>query len=462
MLRTILQRIRESWQGEARPVRSAQPAPSKAGAESGQAANNGQAGSSQEAPRPTLPELFVGRQPIVNNRREIVAYQLLFRGDLRADAADVHDDVAATGDVLLNTLNNLGLDRVLGDAVAFIKVPPEMLEHPLLEILPTKKIILDLPAKIKVDDDILARMAELKRLGYRFAMTNFRTKDAPSGLLRQLDFIKLSTGDLSERELHSEVRSLRGHGLRLVAEKVESEEDFRRARSLFMNYYQGYFFARPETLHMRRVDPQSQRVARLFNLVLSDAPREVVETEFKQDVALSFNILRYINSPGMGLPEKVTSLRHALVMLGKTHLARWLSMMMMRHGGKNAAPRALLRTALIRGRTTEMLGINHLGSNHRDPLFMCGMFSMLDVLLGMSLEEAVRSLNLQEPISQALVDGSGPYHPYLELARACDHFDVEAIRAGSRRLGIPLRRINQIQTEAMVWARRMDEDMQEE
>ncbi|MCP1726532.1 EAL and modified HD-GYP domain-containing signal transduction protein [Natronospira proteinivora] len=403
--------------------------------------------------------MFVGRQPIVNNRREIVAYQLLFRSDLATDVANVHDDMAATGDVLLNTLNNIGLERVLGNAVAFVKVPVDMLEHTLLEILPQRKIVLELPPDIRIDEPLLNRMVELKRMGYRFAMAHFRFDRNKKAFLDLLDFAKLSVGELSEAELKQEVKALRGYGLRLIAEMVESEEAFGRARSLFMNYYQGYFFARPETLHMRRVDPQAQRVARLFNLVLSDAPRDVIEMEFKQDVALSFNILRYINSPGMGVPEEVQTLQHALVMLGRNRLARWLSMMMIRDNKQSMAPKALLRTALIRARATELMGAPQVGAAYRDHLFMTGMFSMLDVLFGMSLEEAVGTLNLPGPIRQALVEKSGPYYPYLELARACDHFDVEAIRAGSRRLGIPLRQINRMQSEAMSWAWRMDEDI---
>lgn len=458
MLKSLMQRIRN---GFAAPARNTAATPDGACSES--------AASTMTAPslgatvdRPGLPELFVGRQPIVNNRREIVAYQLLFRSDLRTGSADIHDDVAATGDVLLNTLNNLGLERVLEDTVAFVKIPASMLEHPLLEILPQRKIILDLPARLKADEELLGRMHGLKKLGYRFAITDFRFSHSDSAFLDCIDFVKLDISAMSDEEARREVRGLRGRGLRLVAEKVEDESDFRTARSLFMNYYQGYFFARPETLHMRRVDPQTQRVARLFNLVLSDAPKDVIESEFKQDVALSFNLLRYINSPGMGVSEEVQSMRHALVMLGHRRLARWLSMMMMRGGGKSMAPKALLRTALIRARVTEVLGAEPLGNTHRDHLFMTGMFSMLDVLFGMSLADAVGTLKLPDAVRQALVEGQGPYHPYLMLAKACDHFDVEGIRAGSRRLGVPLRRINQIQTDAMIWARHMDEQEQGE
>lgn len=453
MLKSLMRRIRTGFAGPSHSTATPVGQPQSVNGSSA----TPDASSTETGSRPGLPELFVGRQPIVNNRREIVAYQLLFRSDLLTGTADVHDDVAATGDVLLNTLNNLGLERVLEDTVAFVKVPASMLEHPLLEILPQRKIILDLPARLAADEELLGRMRGLKKMGYRFAITDFRFSHSDTAFLDHIDFVKLDISAMSDEEARREVRGLRGRGLRLVAEKVEDESDFRTARSLFMNYYQGYFFARPETLHMRRVDPQAQRVARLFNLVLSDAPKDVIEGEFKQDVALSFNLLRYINSPGMGVPEEVQSMRHALVMLGRNRLARWLSMMMMRGGSKSMAPKALLRTALIRARVTEMLGASQLGSTHRDHLFMTGMFSMLDVLFGMSLVDAVGTLKLPDAIRQALVEGEGPYHPYLKLAKACDHFDVEAIRAGSRRLGLPLRRINHIQTDAMVWARHMDE-----
>lgn len=406
----------------------------------------------ESPPERRVPELLVGRQPVVNNRREIIAYQLLFRRDHSGRANELGDGFTATGEVILNTLNNMGLERVLGDALAFVKIGRQTLDNPILDLLPQRLVVLDLTDWDRADAVTLAQMRALRAQGFRFALTDFRYRDRYQDLIRQVDFVKLNVADLDEEGMRREVRHLRGHGVRLVAERVETEADLKLARSLYMNYYQGYFFARPETLQMRRVDPQAQRVLRLFNLVLSEVkPRQVAE-EFKQDVALSYNLLRYINSPGMGVPKEVSSIHHAIVMLGRTRLARWLSLLMVRESRATAVPAALLRTALVRARLCELLGMETGLGDRGDHLFMTGLFSLLDLLYGASEADMVGSLNLPDPIRNALVDGTGPYAPYLKLARACEAFDTETMLRLAGQQGVSPARLNRLHDQAMQWA----------
>ena len=416
------------------PVSEPSPAPSVSGSER------------------QVPELLVGRQPMVNNRREIIAYQLLFRRDHSGKASDLGDGFAATGEVILNTLNNMGLERVLGDALAFVKLDRSMLDNPVLDLLPERWIVLDLIDWENANAETLDHMKALRARGFRFALTNFQYRDSYRDLVRLADFVKLNVHALNEEGMRREVRYLRGHGVRLVAERVETEQDLKLARSLYMNYYQGYFFARPETLQMRRVDPQAERVLRLFNLVLSDVKPKQVAQQFKQDVALSYNLLRYINSPGMGVPKEVSSIHHAIVMLGRTRLARWLSLLMVRESRSSAVPAALLRTALVRARLCEVLGARTGLADRADHLFMTGLFSLLDLLYGTAESDLVSSLNLPEPIQKALVEDTGPYAPYLELARACEAFDTERMLLLSGKLAVSPGELNRLHDQAMQWA----------
>jgi EAL and modified HD-GYP domain-containing signal transduction protein len=305
---------------------------------------------------------------------------------------------------------------------------------------------------VRPEPDLIWRIRNLRIAGYRFALSGYHHRETLQPLLDQMDFVKLSVVDMDEAALRGEVRVLRGQGIRLIGENIDTEEDFKLARSLLMNCYQGEFFARRETLGIRRVDPNPERVTRLFNLVLSDAPREVIETEFRQDAVLSYNLMRYVNSPDVGISveDDVQSIQHAIALMGRKRLARWLNLLMLQGSRPHLIPEALLRRALIRARSSEQFAPENFNRLQRDHLFLTGLFSLLDVIYGQPIEGVVSGLRLPGDVRDALLEWKGPYYPYLALARACERDDTDKIRQWSRRLGIPLQRIRQIQSEPMV------------
>ena len=210
---------------------------------------------------------------------------------------------------------------------------------------------------------------------------------------------------------------MRGRALKILAEKVETREEFTACRSLPFQYFQGYYFARPETLGMKRIDPSMLRVMKLFNRVIGGAEPGLIEAEFRQDVALAYNLLRFINSAGFGLTHKVHDIKHALVVLGHAKLARWLSLLLLSGARAQAASSALFRTALTRARMTELLGRNRLPPGEHDYLFMTGMFSLLEALLERPLPETLASLNLPPAVAEALL-GAAAATPYCRSPRA--------------------------------------------
>jgi EAL and modified HD-GYP domain-containing signal transduction protein len=224
---------------------------------------------------------------------------------------------------------------------------------------------------------------------------------------------------------------------------------------LLISHYQGYYFAKPEVLSMKRIDPSMQHLMQLFGLVSSHAEPKVIDAGFRQDVVLSYNLLRYINSVGFGLLHKVDTIRHALVVLGHAKLARWLTLLMFSGSSSNPSPQALFRMALIRARLMELLGRACLPAADHDDLFMSGMFSLLDAMLDTPLEELLKHVSLPEKVSAALLQQQGPFLPYLELSKACEENDLDRLRNLAEPLGVSLEDVTRAQMEAMAWAEDM-------
>jgi EAL and modified HD-GYP domain-containing signal transduction protein len=397
-------------------------------------------------------EVFVGRQPILTSDQKLFSYELLFRHNATTTGAQVVDEVAATSRLLVNTFNNLGVEQVLGDKRAFINVSAGLLESDVIESLPPHKVVLEILESVEPSAAVVERCRALQLKGYQLALDDFVYRPEFEPLLKLASYVKLDIRALGLAETAQQVQLLRGRGLRMLAEKVETYAEFHACRRMLFTHYQGYYFARPETLSAKRIDPSTQNVMQLFNLVVSQADQSAIEAGFKQDVALTYNLLKYINSVGFGLAHTVETIPRALVVLGHKKLARWLSLLLM-SGSKSQhiAPHALFRTALTRARMVELLGKHHLPEADQDYLFMTGMFSLLDTMLDKPLEALLADLTLPEVVRDALTHDSGRYAPFLQLACACEAMDLERIASLAHAHGMDAVHINSAHMQALAW-----------
>jgi EAL and modified HD-GYP domain-containing signal transduction protein len=195
----------------------------------------------------------------------------------------------------------------------------------------------------------------------------------------------------------------------------------------------------------------------LLNLVMGHADFPAIEAKFKLDAALSYKLLRFINSPAVGLRYPIKSIGQALVMLGHDQLYRWLTLLLFTHEQGDPRSRALLRNAVVRARLTETLGEQHISRGERGGLFITGILSMLDALLGLPLEQALARLKLPEAVIDALLEGTGPYAPYLQLAQACEQFDQDRIAQLSVQARLTPDAVNLAHVNALIWSEGLEE-----
>ncbi|MFN3397090.1 MAG: EAL and HDOD domain-containing protein [Sulfurimicrobium sp.] len=397
---------------------------------------------------------FIGRQPIVDLQQKIIAYELLFRHSADASTARISDDLSAGTNVLVNTFSNMDANWLLGDKLAFINIATPMLESDFLELLPPKRVVLELIETVEATPERVARIQALRHMGFRFALDDFDHRPINTGLLPLADFIKVDIRALGADRTAALVRSLRNHGAKLIAEKVETRTEFKFCKELGFHYFQGYYFAHPETLSAKIINPAYATVLTLLNKVRDNADVKEIENGFKADVALSFKLLRYINSVGFGLSCEIQSIRHALAILGYQQLYRWLTLLLAT-AGNDSTPPALMKTAITRGRLTELLGQSYLEKSDRDNLFIVGIFSLLDVMLEMPMADILEKLYLPDTICDALLTRQGIYGTFLALSEACENSDPKRIEELADAMAMTPDSVNKAHMEALAWVEQL-------
>lgn len=399
-------------------------------------------------------QAFIGRQPILDKKQQIIGYELLFRHDAVANSAVIEDDLKACARVLVNTLSDMGAQWLLGDKLAFINVNTEMLHSDLLELLPPKRTILEVLKGVVINDEVIARFRQLREQGFQIALDNYYDAVSNPGLLNSIDYLKV---DIQAMGIPSAIKLLSQYQVtkvKVIAEKVETSEQHKALDAAGFRFYQGFYFARPETLTAKVINPSFTSVLELLNMLTQDADTSDIEKGFKRDAALSFKLLRYINSVGFGLSCEIQSITHALSILGRKQLYRWLTLLMVT-AGDNSTTSALMKTSVTRGRLTELLGESYFDKHERDNLFIVGVFSLLDAILEMPMDKVLEKIQLSAPVVDALLTREGVYGPFLQLTEACEEADGERIIALAENLQFDPNKVNDAHLAALAWVEEM-------
>lgn len=402
-------------------------------------------------------DTFLARQPIVDGKHNLIGYELLFRASAHAQTAAIEDSFRSGLNVMAATLFDMGTEWLLKGKLAFVNMDHPMLMSEFVALLPPEKIVIEIVDSVEPSDELLARLEELKAAGFRFAIDHYRPGTERDRLLPHASFIKLDVAELGESRTGEILANLRRLPARLVAEKVETQTVFDWCHGLGFHLFQGYYFARPEHLMARVLSPGHATLLRLLDMVRRDADIKEIEAALKTDVALTFKLLRYINSAGFGLSCEVQSIRHAVSILGMKPLYRWLTLLLATAGTHPASP-AQARTAVTRGRLCELLGAHCMPKGELDNLFITGVFSLLDAMLDTPMEEILDRLIIQEEIAEALLHRGGVYGPILALAEACESQAPERIDELAAALMLTPEQVNRDHLQALAWSEQIGLD----
>jgi c-di-GMP-related signal transduction protein len=398
--------------------------------------------------------IFLARQPIFDDAGATAAYELLFRSGWE-NAFTGGDRDAACEQTLHDSLMEFGLGALTGSKSAYFNMTRKALLEEKYAVLPKERVVLELLEDVEPDGAVLEACRSLKTAGYRLALDDFAFSQRHVPLVELADFVKIDFLATAAPERLSMVQKLASYPALLIAEKVEDRETFEEAKNLGFGMFQGFFFAKPEILS--RSEVPRFKLGYLQFLKAIHKPQldyQELEETIKQETSLSVKLLRFMNSAALGMSAEVTSIRRALMLLGESRLRKWASIVVLAGMGEDR-PSELVVTGLIRARFCELLGERAVVGVRTLDLFLVGLLSVMDALLGRPLPEILRDLSISEETKQALVGTKSPLRQIYELAVAYERGDWPRIDAMVAEAGLRDWEMTTSYREAVEWANKV-------
>jgi EAL and modified HD-GYP domain-containing signal transduction protein len=412
-------------------------------------------------------EFFLARQPILNRAQELIGYELLFRSAMD-NVADVIDDVKATASVIACAAE-LGLNNVIGSWLGFINVDADVLLSDFIFFLPKDHVVLEILETVKVTPLIVKRLEMLAEYGFVFALDDVVAESPDIGqLLPFIKIIKIDVLDVSPEKLKQLAHTYRRLNKELLAEKVETFDQYKMCEDLGFDYFQGYFFARPVVLSGQKLKPLNTIILQVLTLVMRNANNGEIVRFIKKDIALSLMLLRLVNTPVYGFRRYIASLGQALLVLGDRQLKRWLQILLYvdstREAGAALAP--LMVIAATRGKMLELCSerLRPRRPNISDTAFSVGILSLADTLLNVEMKVVLQQIGANAEIRDALLSRVGFYGEILQLCESSEMFDIEKnqVLAMLEKLGLSVDDFYNIQKQSIEWGRNISDNMRTE
>ncbi|MDD2713707.1 MAG: HDOD domain-containing protein [Simplicispira sp.] len=395
---------------------------------------------------------LIARQAIVNAQHVVIGYELFNRsrsGPTHTAATDVA--------LVFTALSHAGSEELVGKKLMFVNCMHESLAGGHLELIDPEKVVLEIPPLGHTANEEVAMrlpiLANLSKRGFHLAFNHTVLQSAYAAWLPLAHYIKLDLSVLAPDQLAVLIKYAQRHSrARLIAEKVETAQQYDMVSSQGVQLFQGYWFARPALVQAKLVTPAQTSILDLINLVRAQASTDDIEAVLKKDAGLAFNLMRLINSSGFGLAREITSFRQAVMLLGLKKLFRWAALLLTT-SRNSGTPSSVGQTAVVRGRLMELLALESgIAQEEADQAFVVGIFSLLDTMLGLPMESALKLISVPEAVQAALLHHTGMLGNLLILVQACESNDDDAFDRAAGVLRLSSQQINGAHLQALAWA----------
>jgi EAL and modified HD-GYP domain-containing signal transduction protein len=395
---------------------------------------------------------FLVREPLLDPKQRILGYELSWHQPDGSAVVAGDEDAANLVRQAAEGLNDADGHWLLGENLLFLEATPALLAEPALRALPPQKTVLCMASQDLGNAETAAAVKELRSLGYGIALKDAEALVHDKNLLLLVSRVEIRFGGADFASQAKIYGALKQSTLRMTGRGISTWKEYDSCASLGMEAFAGNLYATPRPgAQATGLNPVQSMILQLMDMVRKNTDVRQLEAVLKRDAALSYKLLTYINSAGFGLGTEIQSLRHAVTMLGYSPLYRWLSVLLATAGTSAQSP-VLMQTAVVRGRFVELLGKSLLPKNEAENLFVVGMFSLLDRLLGMPMETVLENIPLSEQVTEALLKRQGIYGPFLSLAEACEKGNNAAIGALADSLFISPAQVNEAHLGALTWA----------
>lgn len=399
-------------------------------------------------------DIFIARQPIFDIRQNVFAYELLYRSGIKNLYAGINGDQASS-EVIGSSFLLFGLENLTMGKKAFINFTRKLLEDEVATLLPKESIVVEVLENVEPDKQMLSACIKLKELGYQLALDDFAYDPRFEPFIDLVDIIKVDFLQTSPQDRAALVQRIGNKNIKFLAEKVETKEDFNQALQAGYSYFQGYFFSKPNIVSGKDITSFKLTYLQLLQEIgKPDLDFDELEETIKRDVALSYKLLRYINSAAFSLRANISSIKQALVLLGQKEIKKWVSLVALRSIGEDK-PDELVKLAISRGRFCELVSPK-LGLKHRSPdFFLMGMFSLIDAFLDQPLAYILSQLPIAVDIKRALLGKESRFKDVYQMAVSYEQGNWEKALRLAKRLKLEEQEIIDVYLESLDFTRRI-------
>ncbi len=396
---------------------------------------------------------LLARQAILRANQKVFGYELLYRGtDLNFSLInDPHskEGYNATAKVIMNTFSNLKFDTLSGKSKLFINFSREHILNQIPSLLPKHKVVIELLENCIVDDELIYAIQDYKRQGYTIALDDFEYQPQFDPLISSCKIIKVDIYGKSQEKLAKEVKFLKKFKVKLLAEKVETHEEFVFCKSLGFHFFQGYFFCKPDLITGKKVSVNKANVLRLLSQLNNPhASLDEIEAIISLDPKLTYRILLIVNSVCYRGYEEIKSIRNAVIRVGVNKIKSWAVLLMIQD--LDDKPYELIEITIIRARICELIAKKHF-PKEKDTFYLAGILSNIDALLNDDMKTLVDKLSINEEVKSAILNGYGEMGQLINSIRKLEQGKFNEITTTL----ISPQEFNEVYIESINYARKI-------
>jgi c-di-GMP-related signal transduction protein len=396
-------------------------------------------------------DVYVARQPVFNKNKKLYGYELLFRDGLSNAFPNIDGDTA-TSKLLSNSFFSIGMSQLTAGKTAFINFPQSLLLKKIPMMFPSEKMMVEILEDVVASEQLISACTDIADAGYSLALDDFVFKNELQPLIDLADIIKIDFSLTPIDEIQKMVSRFKGNNIKLLAEKIETYEEFERALSMGFMYFQGYFFSKPEIISGKEIAPSKITLLQIVGEAnKKDCSFERLEKLINRDVSISYKLLRYINSAFFKRAREISTIKNAIILLGEMEIKRFISMVATAELASEK-PDELVRASIIRARFCELLGTYSQNGADISELFLMGLFSFIDAILDNKMEDIMQTLPLSRNIKQALLEEDGDLADYLKLVTSYEAANWETFSLIISKIKIDEKKIPEFYQDAVSWA----------
>jgi EAL and modified HD-GYP domain-containing signal transduction protein len=399
-------------------------------------------------------DIFIARQPIFDKKNKVFGYELLYRNS-ESNKYDGTDGDSATLEVIRNSIVNIGVERLTSNKKAFINFTENILQSDIFSIIPTESVVIEILETVEPTKEIIDKCKKLKKIGFLLALDDFVFEDKYSKLIELADIIKIDFKITTGYERKRIIDKINNKNIKFLAEKVETIQDFEEAVRFGYTYFQGYYFSKPTIVVGKKLPENKVTYMKLIKELNSkDLSIERIEDLVKKDIALSFNLLKLINSANFSFKSEIKSLRQALSLLGENEMKRWLYLFTLKTASHDK-PDIIIKNSLIRAKFSELLASSLGKKDICFDAYLTGLLSMTNVLLEAPLNEILKELSVPHEVKEALIGTSeNNINVILKLVTSYEAGEWEKVKEYSKRLQLDENILPKIYLQSIDWIER--------